>query len=145
MDERVKKIKTVKGCYNFIENATRLGGTELVKQAYLRATEIQIEEHNATSTAEKEALQAVFAYEQTLRVKHGKSIKASRTWQMIKKLGIIEAVNKAVNRPNETLGYTALMEMGLAEFAFEAVILRHSDTFSTEAVEISKKRLADWT
>jgi hypothetical protein len=36
-----------------------------------------------------------------------------------------------------------LVEMGLEEFAFEAVILRHPEVFSASAIEISKRRLAE--
>jgi len=34
--------------------------------------------------------------------------------------------------------------MGLQEFAFEAVILRHPNVFSSDAVAISKLRLQEW-
>lgn len=40
------------------------------------------------------------------------------------------------------ISYTALAEMGLKEFAFEAVILRHPEHFSPEAVTRSRERLA---
>ncbi len=44
---------------------------------------------------------------------------------MIRRHGIIEAVEREVNREAETQVYPALVEMGLEKFAFEAVILRH--------------------
>jgi len=47
-----------------------------------------------------------------------------------------------VNRPTETSGYRALVEMGLEEYAFEIVILRHPQLFSAEAVERSRQRMA---
>jgi hypothetical protein len=46
-----------------------------------------------------------------------------------------------VKRKDDALGYTALVEMGLAEHAFEAVILRHPSAFSAEAIERSKEQL----
>jgi hypothetical protein len=52
---------------------------------------------------------------------------------MIERHGIIEAVERAVNRSSETIGYKALLEMGLEEYAFEAVILRHPELFGEEA------------
>lgn len=63
---------------------------------------------------------------------------------MIKRRGIIEAMERAVNRSAETQGYTALVEMGLEEFAFEAVILRYPELFSKEAVAKSEERLNSW-
>jgi hypothetical protein len=69
--------------------------------------------------------------------------RASRTWQMIERHGVIGTVERAVNRPTETSGYRALVEMGLEEYAFEAVILRHPRLFSAEVVERSRQRLSE--
>ena len=144
MDPRVKKLKTVEACTRFAANATRLGRPDLADEARRRAVEIRAESHGAESDAEHECLQAVYAYEEVLSSKNGRRTSASRTWQMIKRHGILEAAERAVNRDKETAGYTALVEMGLQEYAFEAVILRHPDEFSPEAVSISKHRLQEW-
>jgi len=144
MDERVKKIKTTKGCENFAKNANKLGHPELANEAKRRAVEIRAEEYGAKSDAENEAIQAIYAYEEILTKKNGRRTRASRTWQMIKRHGIIESVERAVNRKAETQGYTALVEMGLEEFAFEAVILRYPEIFSDEAVKISRLRMGEW-
>jgi hypothetical protein len=64
---------------------------------------------------------------------------------MIKRHGIIGAVERAVNRPTETSGYRALVDMGLEQYAFEAVILRHPQVFSAEAVEHSRQRISEPT
>jgi hypothetical protein len=64
---------------------------------------------------------------------------------MVKRHGIIEAVERAVNRKKETIGYTALVEMGMQDFAFEAVVMRHPELFSQGAVARSKQRLREWT
>jgi len=58
---------------------------------------------------------------------------------------IFGAAERAVNRPTETSGYRALVEMGLERYAFEAVILRHPQVFSAEAVERSRQRIHDTT
>lgn len=63
---------------------------------------------------------------------------------MVERHGIIEAVERAVNRSHETQGYSSLVEMGLQEFAFEAVILRHRDLFSEPAVTTSEERMSKW-
>lgn len=59
--------------------------------------------------------------------------------------GIIGAVERAVNRRTETQGYTALVEMGLEDYAFESVILRHPSLFSEQAVQISRERIEQWS
>lgn len=140
MDEIVKRIGTARECEVFARNAKKRGREDLAQQAVARAIEIRADSHGACSEAEKAALQAVYAYEETLRVKNGKRTAASRTWQMISRHGIIEAVNRAVARPVETQGYSMLVSMGLEQFAFEAVILRHPEVFSVEAVKRSKER-----
>ena len=63
---------------------------------------------------------------------------------MIGRHGILGTVERAVNRPVETQGYTALVEMGLENYAFEAVIIRHPELFSQEALTISKERMNQW-
>ncbi len=144
MDYRIKKIDTPEKCEIFARNAQQKGRHDLANEALLRAVELRAESHGAKTQAEREALQAVYAYEETLRVKNGKRTSASRTWQMIKRHGIIESVNRAVCRPTETQGYKMLAQMGLSDFAFEAVILRYPNVFSEEAVEISRQRLQEW-
>ena len=144
MDERVAKLKSPEDCERFIRNAIQLGRPDLAEQARRRAVELRAAAEGAATDVERECLQAVYAYEQVLRRRSGKNIRANRTWQMIKRHGIKEAVERAVNRPTETAGYQALAEMGLQDFAFEAVILRHPNEFSEEAVERATDRMAAW-
>ena len=63
---------------------------------------------------------------------------------MIKRHGIIIAVERAVNRPQETAGYKTLVDMGMQDFAFEAVVCRHPNVFSPEALKRSQERLKEW-
>lgn len=145
MDDRVTRLTTPEQCEIFARNARAKGREDLALQAQKHAVQLRAGAHDAESQAEKEALQAVYAYEEVLSKKNGRTTRASRTWQMIKRHGIIEAVERAVNRPTETQGYSVLSEMGLEEFAFEAVILRHPEVFSREAIEISKARMDQFT
>lgn len=97
--------------------------------------------HSPTTDAEREALEAVYAYEEAMAGASGRRFNASRTWQMIKRHGVIPAVERIVTRPVETAGYRVLVEMGLEDMAFEAVVLRHPGVFSATAVDASKRRL----
>ena len=144
MDERVAKLKTVENCVTFEKNATALKRFDLAIEARKRAIELKAEKYGAKSSAEKECLEAVYAYEQALSFKNGKKTSASRTWQMIDRHGVLEAVDRAVNRPVETMGYTALLEMGLQEYAFEEVVSRHPELFSPDAVIRSQARIKEW-
>ena len=144
MDDRVRKLSTPKECEVFARNALAQGRLDLATEARQRAVELRAAAYGATSDAERECLEAIYAYEEILFDKHGKRVKASRTWQMIKRRGIIAAIEQAVDRPDGTAGFTALKNVGLENFAFEAVILRHSTLFSDRAVERSRQRMAQF-
>jgi hypothetical protein len=143
MDDRISKLTTPEECEQVALNVeTRL--PELAREARRRAIELRAAAHGATSEAEREALEAVYAYEKVLSAKQGKNVRASRTWPMIKRHGIIIAVERAVNRRKETAGYKALVDMGMQDFAFEAVVCRHPSVFSAEALKRSQDRLKEW-
>lgn len=141
MDERIKKITSPKDCETFARNATERARPDLANEARQRAVQLRAEEYGAETEAERDCLQAVYAYEEVLSARNGKRTKASRTWQMIRRYGIIAATERAVDRPEDAAGFTALQEVGLEEYAFEAVILRHPELFSDEAVKNSRKRM----
>lgn len=143
MDEKVTRLKTPDECEKFAANV-KAKYPNLAIQAQRRAVELRASNHGAVSTAEEEALQAVYAYEETLSRKNGKRTRATRTWQMIERHGILPAVERVVNRDAETVGFTALAEMDMMDFTFESVILRHPQHFSNEVVEKSRRRLADF-
>jgi len=145
MDDRVKSLNTPEKCEIFAKNARERGRPDLALEANQRAIELRAEEHEAETTAEREALQAVFAYEEFVYKKNGKRTRASRTWQLIKRHGIIEAIERTVKRDSEPEYYSILVELGLEQHAFEAVILRHPDVFSEEAASIAQSRLKEWS
>ena len=144
MDERVARLETPEDCEQFALNV-QARFPDLARAARRRAVELRAAAHGATTAAEREALEAVYAYERVLSEKRGKKVRASRTWQMIERRGIIEAVERAVNRNADTAGYKALAEMGMQDLAFEAVVLRHPDVFSPAAVTRSAERLRGWS
>ena len=145
MDQRVKRITNPDKCEIFARNCEERGHPELALQARQHAVELRAESYGATSDAEREALECVYAYEETLFAKHGRRIRASRTWKMIEDHGILPAIERAVNRPQETDGYRALVGIGLERFAFECVIVRHPEHFDASTIALSKARIESWT
>ena len=144
MTDLIAKLKTPKECAIFEKNVTERGRPDLAVAARKRALELRAEQYGATTAIEKECLEAVYAYERVLSDKNGRNTSASRTWQMIKRHGIIAAVERAVNREIDPMGYTALVDVGLEEYAFEAIILRHPEQFSPQAVKHSEARIHEW-
>src|SRR5688572_23747279 len=113
MDPRVLRLQTPEDCETFAANALERNLPVLALQARQRAVQLRAASAGATSDAERECLQAVFAYEETLYIKHGKRVKASRTWQAFEKKGILKAVDDLVSLDRPTVGYESLHKAGL--------------------------------
>lgn len=141
MLDRIERFKTPRDCEIFEKNAAERGRPDLAVAARQKAVRLRAEEYGAETTAERECLEAIFAYEQAISAKNGKKTRAIRTWRMIQTHGILAATERAVERKAETLGYNALVEMGLENYAFEAVILRHPASFSEEAINRAEARI----
>lgn len=141
MNDIVSKLKTPEECAIFEKNVTDRGHHDLALASRKRAIELRAKAHGANTDAERECLEAVYAYERVLSKIRGKNVRATRTWQLIKRHGIIAGVERAVNRESETSGYTALVEMGLGNYAFEAVVLRYPTFFSAKAIQRSQDRI----
>jgi hypothetical protein len=140
-NDPIPKLKTPEECATFAENAAQRKRPDLALRAKKRAIELRAATYGATTDAERECIQAVCAYEQTLAVKNGRRQSASRTWPMLERHGIIGAVERVVARKEAAAGYNALVELGMQEYAFESVILRYPHLFSAEAVERSRARI----
>ncbi|MBF0284529.1 MAG: hypothetical protein HQL51_08735 [Magnetococcales bacterium] len=141
MDPRIAKLKTTEECVNFENNATERGFPEIAADARRRGIAIRAEKHGAASEAERECLEAVYAHERMMLAKNGRTTRAIRTWQTFNRQGIIVAVEQLVSREAPPSGYTLLADLGLADYAFEAVVLRHPEAFSPEAVKRSQERM----
>ena len=140
MDKRVAVLETARRCDTFIANVKKTIKdhaelAELVRQACRRKVLLLAEKHGAQNTLEREAIEAIFALESVT----GK--RASRTWPMLERHGIIATVERVVNREHDSSGYAALVEMGMEDMLFERVVLRHPDQFSPKAVKRSEARL----
>jgi hypothetical protein len=143
MDERIARLETPEECEQFALNV-QARRPDLARAARRRGVELRAATHGAVADVEREALAAVYAYERVLSERRKKKVRATRTWQMIDRYGIIEAVERAVNRSAETTGFTALAEMDMLDLAFESVVLRHKECFSPETVKRSAERLKKW-
>lgn len=139
----IDTLETPAECDQLIANVEKRN-PELAKRAVRKKVELLAGKHAAESDAEIEALQVIYAYEEVLTKINGRRTKAARTWQLVKKYGVIGAVEKAVNRKDETMGYRVLVDMGLQDLAFEVIVLRYPHLFSPEALAISKKRMNNW-
>jgi hypothetical protein len=62
---------------------------------------------------------------------------------MINRYGIVGAAERAVNRKIEAMDYKVLVDLGMQDLTFEAVITQFPETFNQNIVNICKKRLEE--
>jgi hypothetical protein len=142
VDDIIQKLKTPAECMQLEKNVISRN-PDLALKARRRVVELRAISHGSTRDVELELLKALYAYEEVLSAKNKKNTRASRTWQMIERNGIIGAAEKAVNRKIEPAGYKVLVNMGLQDLTFEAVIIRFPDEFNDEVVLRAKTRLKE--
>lgn len=140
MDDIIQKLRTPEECMQ-LEINVRDKNPELARKARRRSVELRAAAHGSKSNVELELLKALYAYEEVLSEKNKRRTRATRTWQMIDRHGIIGAAERAVNRNIEAAGYKLLAAIGLHDLTFEAVIVRHPEIFSQEVIERAKERL----
>jgi len=97
--------------------------------------------HEPATDVEREALEAVYAYQEARSMQAGRPFRATRTWPMIERLGILVAVERLVSKPDDSACYKALVEMGMEDMAFEQVVVRHREAFAEKVVLTSEARL----
>jgi predicted acetyltransferase len=141
-DHRVSRLKTPEDCEQFAKNVEETH-PDLARQARRRAVELRALKYDAKTEAEQDALRAIYAFEEVRSKETGRKARASRTWQSINRNGIIATVEKTISKRKVTDGYAALVEAGLEDFTFEAVVLRHPETFSAETIRIAEERLKE--
>ena len=130
MHELVLRIKDPELCYVFATNARRRGHPELALQAYRRAVDLRAESYPTSDEAEFAAVRAVFAYEEALSYVKGKRTRATGTWQLIKRHGLLPAVYKRLDSRNGEDVLPTLKELGMEDYSFKAVRDAYPDAFS---------------
>lgn len=138
MDEIISLLKTPEECQQIAKIFN-----ELAQIARRRAVQLRAQSHGSKSAVETELLEAIYAYEEVLSKKNNRRTHANRTWQMVKHYGIINAAERAVNRPADAMGYRVLVEMGFKDLTFESIIVRFPSEFDPELVKLSRKRLQE--
>lgn len=141
MDPCVAKLKNLKECEVFAKNARERGAPQLADEARQRAIQLRAERHGPTTDVERECLEAVYAMEEMLSAERGMRTRATKAWLLMNRSGIIAVVEFFVMRRKESVGFTVLAEMGLKDFALEAVVLRHPEHFTAAAVTRSREHL----
>ena len=133
MDELVLRINDPEKCYVFARNARRKGHPELARQAYRRAVDLRTEQHDVECEAERKALRAIYAYEEALSYNKGKRTRATGTWQMVRRYGVLPTICRRLRARDSEELLPALQELGMGDYSFQAVREAFPEMFAKTA------------
>ena len=137
-------LDTPERCDQYAKNVeARL--PEHAAAARVKRIRLLAEKHGGEIAVVQEGYQAVYAFENASSKEKNRKVRASRTWQMVTRVGMIRAIESIVSKRGESEGFRSLAELGLLDFAFEAVVLRHPSHFSADAQLQAKVRLTPFS
>jgi hypothetical protein len=122
-----------------LENAQRAKRDDLVFQCQVRLA--QLEGKRYETPLEQEFWAAVRAAEELASAKNGKTTRLIRTRQKVARVGIKRCLEDWAFHKGTTQGFDILVDGGHPELTGEAIVIRHSDEFSPEAVAAARARL----
>jgi hypothetical protein len=117
MEELINTLKDADDCQRLADVFS-----ELAKKARLRSVVLRAQKHGYKTRVESELAKAIYAYEDILTLNNKRKTHATRTWQMVKRYGIIKAAEKAVNRPVEPMGYRIFIERGMSDLPLSPLL-----------------------
>lgn len=85
----------------------------------------------------------IHAFEEVLTQERQRTTRLSRTRQAIQRKGEIETIKDLVRKPKPSEGFAMLMERGMLELSFEALVIHRADCFEPEVVSQARARLED--
>ncbi len=128
-----KEIRTV------MENSKTKNRKDVYQAAFIRLCEV--EGMSYEDPLHRDFYQVLAAYEQLLTEKNGKTTKASRTRQKLKRHGIEKCLEDWATSTSPTQGFELLVAANMRELTGEYIILKYPERFSDEAVQAAEKRL----
>ena len=133
MHELVLRIKKPELCYVFAANAITRGHDDLAIEAYRRAVDLRAEAHGVSSEAELMTLKAFYAYEEALSYGQKKRRRATGTWQMVNKIGILPTLHKRLQSRSLEDVQTALKLLKMEDYSFDVVAKTYADDLQAAA------------
>ena len=133
MHELVARIKKPELCYVFAQNAINRGHDDLAVQAYRRAVDLRAAAHEVSTEVELMALKSFYAYEEALSHGQPKRKRATGTWQMVNRLGILPTLDKRLNSKDADGVLPKLKELQLEDYSFQAVAKAYAEDLKQAA------------
>ncbi len=123
----------------FTANAGLVKSAVVEREAFLRLCLVQPKAD--PGTVEHDVWQTIHALEKMRLIKRGRMVPLARTRQMIKRDGEAKTVSTLTLKRKPAQGFTDLIERDHPELMFEAVVLRHPETFSANVIAAARTRL----
>ena len=137
--DNVHEATNLEKIRRLMANAERLGEDELVKKCKKRIFEIAGNE--GETEIEIRLFQALAAYEEILREKHNKAVRANYTKRKIKNKGVIQTLTDWALDKKVTPGFEALVSQGLEDFTGEKIVIDFAEEFPVEVVDSASIKL----
>lgn len=138
-DPDPNEMKDVEAVRRLLANAVRLKRGDIANACRIRIYELSGRDYE--DPIERRLWQAVTAYEETLREKHGRKQQASYTRRKIAAKGALQTLTDWALDPKVTPGFEALVATNAAKFTGEYVVVEYAEKFPVEAVEAAKMKL----
>ena len=102
-------------------------------QAHRRAVDLRAAQHEPATEAEAAALRAIYAYEEALSYGKGRRTRATGTWQLVNRHGLLGALRKRLSSGKLEDVQPLLAQLGMEDYSFEAVYAAHRRDFEALA------------
>lgn len=139
VDPDPNTMNDVEAVRRLLGNALRLKREDIATSCRIRIYELSGIDHE--DPVERRLWQAVSAYEETLREKHGRKQQASYTRRKIASKGALKTLIDWAMDPEVTPGFEALVAADAARFTGEYVVVEYADKFPPQAVEAARAKL----
>ena len=137
--DNVHEATNLEKIRSLMANAERLGEDEVVKRCKKRIFEIAGNE--GKTEIEIRLFQALAAYEEILREKHNKAVRANYTKRKIQNKGAIQTLTDWALDKKVTPGFEALVSQGLEDFTGEKIVIDFAEEFPVEVVDSASIKL----
>lgn len=124
-----------------IQNAERLGRPDLVLACQARIAELAGQEFD--EPIECEFWEAVTMAEEMRSLANGKTTRLTRTRQKHRRDGALKSIEDLVAKPDPAAGFDILVDASRADLTFEAIALRHPESFAEETLEAARSKLTE--
>jgi hypothetical protein len=127
---------------NLLANAQRAGRDDLVFACQVRLAKLEGAKYE--TPIEREFWAAISAAEEIATQRNGRTTRLNRTRQKVARVGIMKCLEDWAFQKGMTQGFDILVQGGHPELTGEAIVVRHAEDFSDDAVQAAKKRLTDF-